>query len=130
MTETDSPRDTNGGGRGSPNTSDDRATRRMTRRDRPRPNKGAAFKGMTAEMNGHVFQTYSEAENKNQFKNTCEALSRYVSKKLKYPGDMSMLFTSLKEPAIEEPKKLTDEERKDEFKKTLWLESVKPTAKG
>ena len=103
MTETETggavggtPRDANSGGRGSSNTPDDSATGRTTRRDRPRPNKGAAFKGMTAEMNGHVFQTYSEAENKNQFKNTCEALSRYVSKKLKYSRDMSMPFTSLK----------------------------------
>ena len=58
------PRDTDSGGRGS----DDSATGRTTRRDRPRPNKGAAFKGMTAEMNGHVFQTYSEAENKTSSK--------------------------------------------------------------
>ena len=46
---------------------------RRTRRDRQSTNE-KKFKGTVPEMKGHVFQTYNEAENKNQFNKTCERL--------------------------------------------------------
>ena len=37
------------------------------------------FKGETAKMNGHVFQTHTERRDKSQFEDTMEALRIYTS---------------------------------------------------
>ena len=62
------------------------------------------FKGMTTEMNGHVFQVHSEQKRKGQFEETLRALELYASKI--YKNDMvhlTALFKDLVAPILNEP---------------------------
>ena len=78
------------GGRGGQQTS---ATPRSTN-----------FRGATAEMNGHVFQTSEEQPNRMQHKTSVEALESYVKKHLKFAEDLAPLFAfTMDEPEIEMP---------------------------
>ena len=57
------------------------------------PNRNTrAFKGDTAEMNGHVFQCSEEQKDRMQFKNTRDALQSYTKKTLKHAEDLAPLF--------------------------------------
>ena len=49
------------------------------------------FVGETADMNGHVFQTFNESQNKRKFTKTVETLQRYVNKNGKYAGDLAQV---------------------------------------
>ena len=61
-------------------------------------------------MNGHVFQVFYECNDKRQFTRTIEALEEYFAKNLKHAGDMTTLTRELKNPTIEEPPDLPEEE--------------------
>jgi hypothetical protein len=64
------------------------------------------FKGNTSEMNGHVFQVFSESKNEKQFSKTYEMLGQYASKQLQYSGDLDSLFNNMgdiKKPTLKEP---------------------------
>lgn len=50
------------------------------------------FKGETEGMNGHVFQTIVESQNKRQFNKMVEALERYASKNCSFAGDLDDLY--------------------------------------
>ena len=54
--------------------------------------RGPTFRGTTAEMNGHVFQTSEEQPNRVQFKKTMEALEAYAKTKLTFAEDLATLF--------------------------------------
>ena len=54
-------------------------------------NNRSKFRGNTDDMNGHVFQTHDESNNKQQFFKTLEALQEYINKHLDHPGDVSSL---------------------------------------
>ena len=65
---------------------------------------GSFFKGLTSEMNGHVFQVHSEQSKKGQFEDTMTALEIYASKI--YKADMihlTIFFKDLKAPILMEP---------------------------
>jgi hypothetical protein len=49
-------------------------------------------------MNGHVYQTFNESDNKRQFGQTTEALGRWINMHTKNSGDLMVLHTNLKEP--------------------------------
>jgi hypothetical protein len=64
------------------------------------------FRGNTSEMNGHVFQVFSESKSEKQFVKTYEMLGQYTSKHLTYSGDLDPLLNNmsdLKEPKLKEP---------------------------
>ena len=62
------------------------------------------FKGETGKMNGHVFQLHSERKNKSQFGDTVKALRVYSSETFKNDIEsLTILFTDLSEPVLEEP---------------------------
>jgi len=42
-------------------------------------------------MKGHVFQCFNECDDKKQFSKKVEAVGEYITKKLKYLGDMDSL---------------------------------------
>ena len=54
-------------------------------------------------MNGHVFQTFSETEDKKQWTRTLEALGRYINLKMDKSGDLAPLHRELKRLVLEEP---------------------------
>ena len=64
------------------------------------------FDGETPELNGHVFQTFGESQDKRQFTKTMEALRRYVNKHCKHAGDMSKLFY-FENPTIDPPEDIS-----------------------
>jgi hypothetical protein len=79
------------------------------------------FKGNTTEMNGHVFQTHDESNNKQQFFKTLEALQEYINKNLEHPGDVSTLcddFTVV-DVSKHEPEDL-DPSIKSAAKRRIW----------
>lgn len=82
------------------------------------------FEGETAEMNGHVFQTFGESMDKRQFTKTMEALKRYINKQCKHAGDMSELF-DFKNPTVTEPTDITVDEARDAIKMLRWTEKTK-----
>ena len=43
------------------------------------PSTTVTFKGDTADMNGHVYQTFNENDDKRQFGKTTEALGRWIN---------------------------------------------------
>lgn len=64
----------------------------------------ATFRGATAEMNGHVFQTLEEQPNRVQFKKTMEALEAYAKTKLTFSEDLAPLFAfTMGEPEVAMP---------------------------
>ena len=76
-------------------------------------------------MKGHVFQCCNKGSNKNQFTKTVEALHEYIAKKITYPGDMWNLTNELKEPEVEKPDEMTEQELKDDhFKRAVWTRQV------
>ena len=53
-----------------------------------RPPRATAFKGSTAEMNGHVFECFEEKGDRRQYSKTLEALKAYMQKTMvKYSED-------------------------------------------
>ena len=73
-------------------------------------------------MNGHVYQTFNECDDKRQ---TTEALGRWINMNTKHSGDMMTLYTDLREPIIDRPEALSTEDLKDPLKELLWKETVK-----
>ena len=62
------------------------------------------FKGATAEINGHVFQTSEEQPNRVQFKKTMEALEAYAKTKVTFFEDLAPLFAfTMGEPLVPLP---------------------------
>ena len=85
--------------------------------------QGNSFKGAIKEMNGHVFQLYSEATHKNQFTRTIDELSRYVGLHFKkYPADIKRMITTLTETIFEEPQDIEDGATK--VRKRIWEAKV------
>ena len=82
----------------------------------------AKFKGTTPEMNGQVFQCFNENTASNQFAKTVEALAEYISKHLKFPGDMAPLTKDLVLPTLTAPVNLPA--TADELEKLLWKQDV------
>ena len=82
------------------------------------------FEGETPEMNGHVFQTFGESQDKRQFTKTMEALRRYVNKYCKHAGDMNPIF-ELKDPVLVPPIDITPTEAKDPLWMLRWTENTK-----
>ena len=58
----------------------------------PRP-RSTNFKGITPEMNGHVFECYDEQSDRRQFVKTVEALESHVKKTIKNPEDLASAKT-------------------------------------
>jgi hypothetical protein len=75
-------------------------------------------------MNGHVFQTFNESQDKRQYTKTLEALQRYVNKNCKYASDLDELF-KLEEPTITRPEDISAEDVKDQIKLLKWTEDAK-----
>jgi len=63
------------------------------------------FKGVTSEMNGHVFQCAHETTDKNQFMKALEGLLEYIAKNVTNPGDMLPLTKELVKPTVALPAK-------------------------
>ena len=82
------------------------------------------FEGETPDMNGHVFQTYSESQDKRQFTKTMEALQHYVNKHCKFPRDMADLF-QLKTPTVTEPADISSSDANNKLKIFKWTEKAK-----
>jgi hypothetical protein len=96
-----------------------------------RPNvnfSNSAFKGSTADMNGHVFECYEERGDRTQFPKTLESLGEYASNKLKYPEDLKSMFgETMAAPFIVEPADLSDKATKRE--EIIWEASLKSFAR-
>ncbi len=76
-------------------------------------------------MNGHVYQTFNENEDKRQFGKTTEALGRWINMHTKNSGDLMVLHTDLEEPVIERPPPLSDADQDDPLEQLLWKEMAK-----
>ena len=81
------------------------------------------LRGMTTEMNRHVFECYDKQSNRRQYAKTLEALEAHVRKVLKFLEDLASLFAdtmealTLVEPA--EPDKDAGQ-----FAETIYLERI------
>jgi hypothetical protein len=91
--------------------------------NRYNPRNVPLFKGNTEAMNGHVFQCFSERNDKKQFARTEEALGEYIAKTLKFPGDLMPLTRDLVTPIITTPDDL-DEKETNRLKIALWEKEV------
>ena len=111
----------NGGGRDDdPDDTDGRGGRRTKRRGgKENPRKRNEFKGTIKDIGGHVFQTFSESDNKTQFGRTCEELEWCINHTLDSPSDLLSLYTKHEMPEIPEPKELGKEDKKSDMKKYL-----------
>ena len=58
------------------------------------------FKGNTVDMNGHVFQLFSESGNEKQFQRTLEVLAEYIKKNCDYSEDVLCLTKYSDQPAV------------------------------
>ncbi len=54
-------------------------------------------------MNGHVFQTFSETDDRKQWTKTLEAIGRYINLKMDNSADLAPVHRDLKLPVIDEP---------------------------
>jgi hypothetical protein len=89
------------------------------------PPATATFKGDTADMNGHVYQTFNENDDKRQFGKTTEALGRWINMHTKNSGDLVVLHTDLQDPVIEKPAPLSEADKDEPIEQLLWKETVK-----
>ena len=87
--------------------------------------RGHVFKGLTSEMNGHVFQTYAESERRVQFGKTVEMLGLYINNHLKSAEDMAPLYKELKTPTIRFDNTDDDEDIPDDLKEEYNKMKVK-----
>ena len=55
-------------------------------------------------MNKHVFQTYSDTEDRKQWTNSLEAIDRYINLNMKNSSDLAPVHRDLKKPVLSEPK--------------------------
>ena len=74
-------------------------------------------------MNGHVFQSFNECDDKNQFTKTVEALANYIATHFKYSSDVLPLTRELAMPTIEPPEELPATEMSN-LKKSIWEKKV------
>jgi hypothetical protein len=114
-----------GGGRGRGRSGSRGCGNRHGSRATTTPRVRSTFKGNTEEMNGHVFQCFNECEDKKQFSKTVEALGEYITKKLKYPGDMASLTKDFVRPKIPKPTELEVSETNRLFI-AIWEKKVSP----
>ena len=103
----------------------DESNSKRTKRKNPRGKPKSSFTASTDKMEGHVFQTFNESENKSQSKKICDALGRYISRKLDHAEELQPIYTKQEIPNIGTPKESGEEDKNDEKKKLLWVESVK-----
>ena len=93
----------------------------------------SAFKGATAEMNGHVFRCSTEGSDRKEFAKTLESAALYANVHISEAQDIVSIFTSkdFDMPIIAKPKKatLTEEEKKDAtevaFVDALYKEQIR-----
>ena len=55
------------------------------------------FKRAIAELNGHVFEVYSESVKSSQFQHTADELSMNMARKYEHGGDISMMLSDMEE---------------------------------
>ena len=96
--------------------------------------RASNFKGHTTEMNGHVFQLFSESGSEKQYQNTLDMLCEYIRKHVEYSDDMISLTKKLVTPTIPKPtpidektansteKEMFSLECKDAYKRTKHLD--------
>jgi len=90
----------------------------------------AAFVGDTPKMNGAVFQTPGETDDRQQFRKTLEALDAYAAGEIGGYKALRVLFSDIKTPVIEKPaslpkKKGTGEINASEEDRFTWQEETK-----
>lgn len=87
--------------------------------------KGKDFKGDTANMQGHVFQTFGEANDRMQFNKTVEALGHYINRNLKNPGDLVTLYKRIDDPTIAPPDEISNDQFANEREAWNWKEDMR-----
>ena len=83
------------------------------------------FKGDMSEMNGHIFQTFQESQDHQQFVKTLEALGHYINKNMKYGSGLTVLYKSLEQPKIVKPSAAGLDLDNDAADKIEWAETYK-----
>jgi hypothetical protein len=77
------------------------------------------FKGTAPEMNGHVYQCYGEATEKNQLARTMEELNGYVGLHFKHnPADIKRMIELREDITIAMPKGYDDQATKTAIR--IW----------
>jgi hypothetical protein len=85
-----------------------------------------SFKGSTKEMNGHVYQCYGEAKERNQFSRTTEELIAYVGKYFtEHAGDIIQMIEKLEDLVLEPPAAPEGGETAAFEQKELWKLELK-----
>ena len=84
-------------------------------------NQKMIFRGETSGMNGHVFQTFGESQDKRHHIKTLEALERHVSRNYKFVGDLDDLF-KMKNPQLVAPSDI----RSTDVRSSSWNGLKKP----
>jgi hypothetical protein len=97
--------------------------RNNNRRNPPRTTSVNTFKGTVAEMNGHVFQCYGEATEKNQFARTMEELDGYIGLHFKHnPADIKKMIKTMDDTSLAMPKDHEEYASKTEVR--IWEKEV------
>ena len=78
-------------------------------------------------MNGHVYQTHGETDDKRQWLRTTEELGLYINKHYKFAGDLSTVYKDIERPSITKPTKPTTVagEGLDDVEQEIWKEEIK-----
>ena len=87
--------------------------------------RGNTFKGLTEEMDGHVFQTYTETDKRVQFNKTVDMLGLYINNHLYLAEDMAPLYKELKMPTVRFELDEDDDDIPEEFKEEYNKMKVK-----
>ena len=82
-------------------------------------------------MNGHVYQTHGESDDRRQWTRTTEELALYINKHMEHAGDMGCVCKTFEKPTIEKPEKPPVDENgvMDEVDKEIWKEEIKQYVK-
>ena len=75
-------------------------------------------------MNGNVFQTLTENEDRKQFEKSLEALQRYVLTELTHAQDTLPIIQDLEKPVIVQPDNITAEQEKSKLQVRMWEKRV------
>jgi hypothetical protein len=112
-----------GTGTGSNNSRNRRGGRNNRRTTARTRNVGTLFKGTVTEMNGHVFQCYGEATEKNTFARIIEELDGYVGLQFKqHPADIKKMIKLMEDTKIKVPKDHNAQASKTEIR--IWEKEV------
>ena len=86
------------------------------------------FKGASSDMEGHVFLTYGESQDRSRFSKTLEQLGTVINVQMKFAADLVPIYKTLDDPTVARPMRGEADEDDDamqDFEDALFRELIK-----